>query len=448
MSKKKKKSSAAENLIESLMDDLKDIQSESSYRTGGSDDDFSGLPGLDADEHRLDKTSAGNLWDSLEKDISKDPGKDLDASEFIGGVDYSSDAEVSSYDGSFKEAVLENPEESEEANDFEMPDGFGDLPPSERFMTGPSAGEEDRYDGPSADVGYQSADELMSPPTPEMDDESTRPVFSSHAPAGEDKTVSIQQDFGATSSAVGGTDADKTVAVEGFANARVGARKAPDVDVKVSVGNFRGSRGSANVMTSVDASLAQAENLKLAQQRILELEKEVELLRGENEELASAGEIIRSRTDDLTVRISEIEKEKTEMQESAHSEILILKGNLQYKENEVAKARIKVEELEARLKSDFKKIRVRERELENRLELLRAEKSALVRSKDEYILEQKRKIDQLSQELDNYRKKCLELNKTIEANQDQVKRTERALRLALTNLEAKEENLVPLKKAE
>lgn len=429
------------------MDDLKDIQSESSYRAGGSDDDFAGLPGLDADEHRLEKTSAGNLWDSLEKDIGKDPSKELDASEFIGGADYSADPEASSYEGSFKEAVLESSEDSEDVGDFEMPEGFGDIPASERFMVGPSVGEEERFDGPSADAGYQSAEDLASPPTPTMDDDSTRPVFSSPAPAGEDKTVSIQQDFGATSSVVG-TDADKTVAVEGFANARVGTRKAPEVDVKVSVGNFRGSRGSANVMTSVDASLAQAENLKLAQQRILELEKEVEFLRAENEELASAGEIIRSRTDDLTVRISEIEKEKIEMQESAQSEILILKGNLQYKENEVAKARIKVEELEARLKSDFKKIRVRERELENRLELLRAEKSALVRSKDEYILEQKRKIDQLSQELDNYRKKCLELNKTIEANQDQVKRTERALRLALTNLEAKEENLVPLKKAE
>ncbi|MGE9744702.1 hypothetical protein [Bdellovibrio bacteriovorus] len=448
MSKKKKKSSAAENLIESLMDDLKEIQSESSYRANDTGEEYNGLPALATDENRLDATAVGgNIWDSLEQGLGKDAAKDIDSSEFVGGADYSADSNESSYDGSYN--TPEIPEvESSDSDDFEMPEGFGDLPPSERFMMGPSMGEEQRYDGPSADAGYQSADDLDAMPVAAMDDDSTRPVFSSQ-PAGEDKTVSIQQDFNATSSAVGGTDADKTVAVEGFANARVGSRKSqPEVDVKVSVGNFRGSRGAANVMTSVDASLAQAENLKLAQQRILELEREVEHLRGENEELASAGEIIRSRTDDLTVRISEIEKEKTEMQESAQSEILILKGNLQYKENEVAKARIKVEELETRLKSDFKKIRVRERELENRLELLRAEKSALVRSKDEYILEQKRKIDQLSQELDNYRKKCLELNKTIEANQDQVKRTERALRLALTNLEAKEENLVPLKKAE
>ncbi|HWU42926.1 MAG TPA: hypothetical protein VN132_05790, partial [Bdellovibrio sp.] len=264
---------------------------------------------------------------------------------------------------------------------------------------------------------------------------------------GEDKTMSIQE-LNLTSPASTRTDADKTLAVEGFAKARLGARKFADADVKVSVGNFRGGGRPGNVMTSIDASLAQAENLKIAQQRILELEKEVEHLRGENEELASAGEIIRTRTDELGVRISEIEKEKAEAQESAQSEILILKGNLQYKENEVAKARVKIEELETRLKSDFKKIRVRERELENRLELLRAEKAALVRSKDEYILDQKRKIDQLSQELDNYRKKCLELNKTLEANQDQFKRTERALRLALTNLEVKEESLTPLKKAE
>lgn len=424
------------------MDDLKDIHAE---------DNFDGLPLDSSEENRVENTSvkSNNLWANLANDIDSE---DLDASEFSGGVENSFHA---SEDGDAEAGVASDEEPS--PSDYEMPEGFGDLPPSEMFMM--PSGNENRYDGPSSDGGYQSEDDLdksiARAPVGLADEDSTKPVGGAGmAPAsgGEDKTVSIQQELNLTSS-VGGSgisDAEKTVAVDGFANARLGVRRSkPDVDVKVSVGNFRGGqRGSANVMTSVDASLAQAENLKIAQQRILELEKEVEHLRAENEELASAGEIIRSRTDELGVRITAVEREKAEDRESFQSEILILKGNLQYKENEVAKARIKVEELETRLKSDFKKIRVRERELENRLELLRAEKSALVRSKDEYILEQKRKIDQLSQELDNYRKKCLELNKTIEANQDQVKRTERALRLALTNLEAKEENVVPLKKAE
>lgn len=438
------------------MDDLKEIQSESSYNDGGNgnilmssgedENDFSGMP-LEADDHRVDGTNSGsnNLWDSLEKDIGVKIEKEIDASEFTGGAESEYDAaDNDGYESSDSGAL-----------DLSAPEGFGDLPASERFMSLPSA-EEEKYSGPSSDPGYQSADDLFSPPPAytyesASDDEATRPVGSPGAGSagGEDKTISIQQDLNLTSSLATGAE-DKTLAVDGFANARLGARKNVDVDVKVSVGNFRGSSrtGAANVLTSVDASLAQAENLKLAQQRILELEKETEHLRAENEELASAGEIIRSRTDELSVRISSLEKEKEEVRESAHSEILILKGNLQYKENEVAKARIKVDELETRLKSDFKKIRVRERELENRLELLRAEKAALVRSKDEYILDQKRKIDQLSQELDNYRKKCLELNKTLEANQDQFKRTERALRLALTNLEVKEENLTPFKKAE
>lgn len=422
MSKKKKNSSAAENLIESLMDDLKDIHDETSYKSAISEDEFAGLPGLEDDENRLENT---NLSDKLWKNIENGVEKEIVSAEFTGGIS--------------------------EAPEFDMPDGLAVGPtaheerPREEFLVEPIAAPIPPIPIVES-VSEFSPPQVLAAPLPSPDDEATRPV-GGFVGGGEDKTMSIQQDLGLASATMG-TEAEKTVAVEGFANARVGARASKDVDVKVSIGSHRGSRGGANVLTSVDASLAQAENLKLAQQRILELEKEVEHLRAENEELASAGEIIRSRADEFGIRISALEKEKIEIQESAQSEMLVLKGNLQYKENEVAKARVKVEELETRLKSDFKKIRVRERELENRLELLRAEKSALVRSKDEYILEQKRKIDQLTQELDNYRKKCLELNKTIEANQDQVKRTERALRLALTNLEAKEENNVPLKKAE
>jgi hypothetical protein len=444
MTKKKKKSTPAENLIESLMNDVKGIQADSSYHApvgnGGN---------------RVDKNKApGNVWDNLDSGVDQDSNPSL----VLGNSDFTSSGEKSEYASTSDEDVSI-------LGEMDLPDGWaGGLP----------SADEENYKGPAINSGYQSSDELSSPPPPvpqmkssksakrapviaaAADDDSTRPVIavSSSHQSGEDKTVSIQQDLNVASSIQTSShvnrDGDKTIAVEGFANARLGKRKNSDVDVKVSVGSFRGGHrpGSANVFTSVDASLAQAENLKIAQQRILELEKEAEFLRAENEELASAGEIIRSRTEELAIRINAMEKEKAEMAESAHSEMLILKGNLQYKENEGAKARLKVEELEARLKSDFKKIRVRERELENRLELLRAEKAALVRSKDEYILEQKRKVDQLSQELDNYRKKCLELNKALDANQDQFKRTERALRLALTNLESKEENLVPLKKAD
>lgn len=441
MSKKKKKSAAAESLIDSLMDDVKSIQAEASYHSNSSEDIFADIPTKvlefpsqmeDAKIASKSDVVVDNVWDGL--------SDDLESSELTGH----------GFDADVPEGNDENYDVSAELGS-EGPEGMEGLPPSEQFSTMPAYSKSEVYDGPSVEVAYQGAEDIFS--SLESDVIAAAPKVTGI----EEKTVSIQQEVESfnnrmpTQDQVKASDVDNTVAVEGFAHSRDSkARKSADYEVKVSVGNYRGSSrsGSANVMTSVDASLAQADNLRLAQHRILELEKEVEHLRAENEELASAGDIIRSRSDELGARISIAEKEKIEAQESAQSEILVLKSHLQYKENEVAKARLKIDELETRLKSDFKKIRVRERELENRLELLRAEKSALVRSKDEYILDQKRKVDQLSQELDNYRRKCLELNKTLEANQDQFKRTERALRLALSNLEVKEENLTPLKKAE
>ncbi|MFZ4404475.1 MAG: hypothetical protein ACOYOK_10275, partial [Pseudobdellovibrionaceae bacterium] len=91
---------------------------------------------------------------------------------------------------------------------------------------------------------------------------------------------------------------------------------------------------------------------------------------------------------------------------------------------------------------------VREGELENRLELARAEKSAVARSKDENILDLKRKIIHLQAELDNYRSKSIELNKIIDNNQAQFKRTVQALRLALSNLEDKQDASLAVKKDE
>lgn len=414
MSKRKKKNPAADDLIESLMKDLK--ESPSSETPSDENDLFAGmLPEDDGkggfltpEGHEMGDppTAIGNLWSDLGQGLPPAaPGDEIETPENL------------------------------------------DLPPlpiDDDAAYGGQSADEGGYQGPSAgDGGYQSPNEIFGS---EAVGDETRPLASS-----EDKTVSIQKDpysaTAATATRAAG-DGEKTLAVSGFANAKVGGRRQAEPEAKVSIGQLRGSSSRSSVYTSVDASLVQSDNLKLAQQRLLELERELDKLRAENEELASAGDIIRQRADEYSIRIAAMEKEKREVEESYQSEVLILKGNLQYKESEVAKSRLRIEELELRLKSDFKKIRVRERELENRLELIRAEKAALIRAKDESILDLKRKIDQLQSELDNYRGKVLELNKTIDINQEQFKRTVRALRLALSNLEVKDENVVPLKKAE
>jgi DNA-binding XRE family transcriptional regulator len=225
---------------------------------------------------------------------------------------------------------------------------------------------------------------------------------------------------------------DRTVAV-------TGARGRQVIQEKVATGALKGTR-NGQVYTSLDASLAQSETLKIAQTRIKELEIEVDRLRTENDDLASAGDIVTRRVEDLQIKLLRIEKEKADIVDQSRNEILILKGNLQYKETELSKTKAKLEDLEIRIKTDFRKIRVRERELENRLELVRGEKQALMRAKDEKILELQRKLDQYKSELDLYRDKVQDLNKNMESQQEQMQKTIRALRIAMINLENDELN--------
>lgn len=241
---------------------------------------------------------------------------------------------------------------------------------------------------------------------------------------------------------------EKTVAVTGFHQ-----RKPDDFQdkVRVSVGQSKSAHSAGYASwggNNVDVNLAQAENLRIAQDKILQLEKDNEKLRLQNEELISASEIIKERSDLIGSQLRDLKNDREDLEQSYRNEIALLKGHIQKKEADLDRAQMKNDELDSRLKFDMKKIRIRERELENRLELIRAEKNAIVKTKDDQILDLRRKMDILQMEADSYRQKCNELNKAIETNQDSFKRTVRALRLAMANLELTEENKVPVKKAE
>ena len=207
-------------------------------------------------------------------------------------------------------------------------------------------------------------------------------------------------------------------------------------------------RSGPDVVLSAEASLAQSEKLRIAQERILDLERVVETLRAENEQLMAAGETFRNNSDDLRAQLDQLKLAHKERLEAANEEMIVLRSSTSSKSEEIVRQRHKIEELESRLSGDLKKIRVRERELENRLEIARLEHNALLKNKDEIILDLKRKIDQLGFELENYRSKGKELNKSMEDTRERVRRTVKALRLALSMLEGEDEDSIPLKKAE
>ena len=197
---------------------------------------------------------------------------------------------------------------------------------------------------------------------------------------------------------------------------------------------------------SGSVGLIQSENLKIAQKRILELDEEIERLRRENEQLIAAGQTLQRRVDELTSATENLSRRLNDEKSSFEDERRLLTDAQQAKDRENARLRTKVEELEIRLSTDLKKIRVRERELENRLEIMKVESAALVRNKDEMILEMKRRVDQLTLEAEHHRSRESHMNEQIQNDQEKIRRVVKAMRLAMSLLEDEDSAVTPLKK--
>lgn len=209
----------------------------------------------------------------------------------------------------------------------------------------------------------------------------------------------------------------------------------PDEKSKSKVTQFN-SRG---LSSATGAALVSSENLKIAQMRIVDLEQEIEKLRLLNEQLAAAGEMFRQKSDELQAQNQNVKSRLERATEAKDHELEILRQVVDKKEKEQQILKVKVDELEMRLSSNIQKIRVRERELENRLELIKVENAAVVRTKDNMLLDLKRQLDQASIELDNFRHKGQELNKQLADKQEVLRRTVKALRIALSMLESDDE---------
>lgn len=419
------------------------------------------------------KTPAEELIESLLKDVGEDSSDPLELKADEEGEEHSSDEDAISLGDEEESSLDENDiadflgmgknksasalAGSSNSSDFDNKTKTEyektRLTVGSPELSGLNLNPDELPDIPGAMGGMQLADnnatvvkmdDLTSELAPPTDSMVTKPMASQNDYKGAD-VIRLESTNRIPSESYG--DSEKTVAVAGY---QVRREDNYDDRVKVSVGQQGRSTGYATwgASGSAESNLAHADNLRIAQEKILDLESENEKLRLQNEELMAASEIIKERSDLLSSQVSDYKNDRDGLEESFKNETVLLKNHLAKKDSELQKAVLKADELESRLKFDMKKIRVRERELENRLELIRAEKNAIVKNKDEQILDLRRKMDVLQMEVDSYRQKCVELNKSIELNQESFKRTTRALRLAMANLELQEENKVPLKKAE
>ncbi len=218
--------------------------------------------------------------------------------------------------------------------------------------------------------------------------------------------------------------------------------------VKVPPAPRAADQSSGAPFSSSEAALKQSESLRIAQSRITELERELERVRRDNESLSTAGDTLRRRADELASKAETFEIQARESSRMLDEEKKVMRGQLQTKDRENHEMRARVEEIETRLESNFKKIRVRERELEHRLEIVKMESATLISGKDKMILDLKRQIDQLHHEGSSAKNKTQELFNQYKDKQETIRRVVRALRIALTILEGDDESAAPVKKTE
>lgn len=196
----------------------------------------------------------------------------------------------------------------------------------------------------------------------------------------------------------------------------------------------------AAVFSSAEAALRQSENLRIAQKRISELESELERVRRENDGLRSAGETLRRRVDELQAVSEAAELRTQEAKKIAEEERKVLRGQLSSRDREITEIRGRLDDAEGRLESNFRKIRVRERDLEHRIEIIKAESQSIAASKDRMILELKRQIDQITSELNHAKTQAQETFSQFKERQETARKAVRALRIALTVLEGEEDS--------
>lgn len=269
----------------------------------------------------------------------------------------------------------------------------------------------------------------------------SQPFYLKEEASEEDRTMNLQDQKQENPPEIGAEDD----IIESFATVVATKKQSKETVKEESQVSFNKSKSSRSYITkdfpqnSNEMSLVQSENLRVAQQKIIDVENEISRLRLENDELAAAADTLRKMVEDLKGQVERLQNKLSESVEAHKSEKEILINTASAKDKLAAEFKQKVQELETRLTTNIHKIRNRERELENRLELVKIESHALVRSKDELILELKRQIDQTKIEIENYRNKSQELKKRSDEKQEILRRTVKTLRLALTMLEGEED---------
>jgi len=169
-----------------------------------------------------------------------------------------------------------------------------------------------------------------------------------------------------------------------------------------------------------------------------------------------------NQQNDLQIKVARLSEEYEERRlqyekelKSREQENSLKTDKLLLLERKVEAAQKKCEDIKERVRTDIQKIRVREKDLEARLEILKRDSETLLASKDRKLLEFKRKMDALEYEIEILGEKEKAAQKRVEFWKARISRVLRAFKLGVSLLESDEvfeledeETALPAKKSE
>jgi hypothetical protein len=138
---------------------------------------------------------------------------------------------------------------------------------------------------------------------------------------------------------------------------------------------------------------------------------------------------------------SQIQTRKIEQQHQERQRGLQVKlDSAQFSAN---RSERKLEEFRERVRNDILRIRLRERELANKLELQKRDAESLLTAKDERLLAQKRELDRLEFDMEMLKERLIDDTQKAEERAEKLSKALQSLRMAQGMLSGIEEEVIP-----
>lgn len=194
------------------------------------------------------------------------------------------------------------------------------------------------------------------------------------------------------------------------------------------------SNGNTSYVSDEESSRFQGTIRQLREERE-DLMTQIKKFKGENRELEQDNLTLKAALDESKIEVSILRKRHMVELEDVKYRLSV---NEEKKAMAIEQARLadsKREKLEQRVRIDFNQVKQREKELETKLEMLSIDVDSQVQSRDQKILELRRKIDALEFNMENVSIKEQKSHDDKRKLEDKLSKIMKTLRHSIKNLE-------------